>query len=168
MANKFDQETVKEFIRNTSETTTIYIGCDSEKRKIRGEWWAEYVTVVIVHYDGCRGAKIFYEITKERDYDTKKNRPSLRLMNEVMKAGQMYLDLFDAFEERNVEIHLDISPDKKNGSSCVVDQAVGYIKGMCNITPLVKPKAFASSHAADHLVRGKLQGGYTEKETKVA
>lgn len=156
MANKFELEKVKAFIANTSPETAIYIGCDSEKRKIKGEWWAEYVTVVIVHYDGCRGAKIFYEVTKERDYDSKKNRPAMRLMNEVIKAGQMYLDLFEAFEDRKVEVHLDINPDEKHGSSCVVTQAVGYIKGMCNITPLIKPDAFAASHAADHLVRGKL------------
>lgn len=154
---KLNIETTKEFIKNSSIDTKIYIGCDSEKRKIRGEWWAEYVTVVIVHHDGCKGAKIFYDVTKERDYDQKKSRPQLRLMNEVVKASQMYIDLYECFEDREVEIHLDISTDKKNGSSCVVDQAIGYVKGMCNITPLVKPRAFAASHCADHLVRGKLK-----------
>ncbi len=154
--HKMDKEKVKEYISNTSEATKIYIGADSEKRKIRGEWWAEYVTVVIVHHDGCRGAKIFYDITKERDYDSKKSRPATRLMNEVIKAAQLFLDLEESFGERKVEVHLDINPDKKHGSSCVVEQAIGYVKGVCNVTPLVKPQAFAASHCADHLVRGKL------------
>lgn len=157
MSKKINIEAVKAFIQNTSEDTKIYIGCDSEKRKIRGDWYAEYVAVVIVHYDGCKGAKIFYDTTLERDYDQKKDRPALRLMNEVQKAASLYIDLFESFDDREVQIHLDINPEKKHGSSCVVDQAIGYIKGMCNITPLVKPDAFASSHCADHLVRGKLK-----------
>jgi predicted RNase H-related nuclease YkuK (DUF458 family) len=33
----------------------------------------------------------------------------------------------------------------------VIQQAVGYIKGMCNIIPMVKPNAFAASYAADRL-----------------
>jgi hypothetical protein len=35
------------------------------------------------------------------------------------------------------------------GSSCVINEAIGYIKGMCNVVPLVKPNAFAASYAAD-------------------
>jgi predicted RNase H-related nuclease YkuK (DUF458 family) len=32
-----------------------------------------------------------------------------------------------------------------------VNEAVGYIKGMCNVVPFVKPQAFAASYAADRL-----------------
>jgi len=52
-------------------------------------------------------------------------------------------------EGRNVEVHLDISPDDMHGSSCVISQAIGYIKGTCNVMPFVKPNAFAASYAAD-------------------
>jgi predicted RNase H-related nuclease YkuK (DUF458 family) len=31
----------------------------------------------------------------------------------------------------------------------VISQAVGYIKGVCNVIPFVKPDAFAASYAAD-------------------
>jgi predicted RNase H-related nuclease YkuK (DUF458 family) len=54
-------------------------------------------------------------------------------------------------EDRYVEVHLDINPDEKYGSSCVVQQAIGYIKGTCNVVPMVKPRAFAASYAADRL-----------------
>jgi hypothetical protein len=37
------------------------------------------------------------------------------------------------------------------GSSCVVGEAIGYIKGMCNVVPFVKPKAFAATYCADRL-----------------
>jgi predicted RNase H-related nuclease YkuK (DUF458 family) len=33
----------------------------------------------------------------------------------------------------------------------VIQQAVGYIKGTCNVIPMVKPNAFAASYAADRL-----------------
>jgi hypothetical protein len=33
----------------------------------------------------------------------------------------------------------------------VLSQAIGYIKGTCNVIPLVKPQAFAASYCADRL-----------------
>jgi predicted RNase H-related nuclease YkuK (DUF458 family) len=51
--------------------------------------------------------------------------------------------------DRDVEVHLDINPDEEHGSNCVINQAIGYIKGTCNVVPLVKPQAFAASYAAD-------------------
>lgn len=72
-------------------------------------------------------------------------------MNEVMKATQMYLELAECIEDRHFEIHLDINPDVIYGSSCVVQQAIGYVRGMCNIIPMVKPDSFAATYAADRL-----------------
>ena len=105
----------------------------------------------VVHIDGKHGCKIFGEVQRERDWDQKKNRPRMRLMNEVYKIAELYLKLQDVLEDRHVEVHLDINPDEKYGSSCVVQEAVGYIRGMCNVVPLVKPKAFAASYCADRL-----------------
>ena len=73
----------------------------------------------------------------------------MRLMNEVMKIADLYLKLADVLEDRDVEIHLDINKDEKYGSSCVVSEAIGYIKGMCNVVPFVKPDSFVASHCAD-------------------
>jgi predicted RNase H-related nuclease YkuK (DUF458 family) len=33
----------------------------------------------------------------------------------------------------------------------VLQEAIGYIRGTCNVIPMVKPKAFAASYAADRL-----------------
>ena len=73
----------------------------------------------------------------------------MRLMTEVMKIAELYLKLDDILEDRYVEIHLDINSNEMYGSSCVINEAIGYIKGMCNVVPMVKPKAFAASYAAD-------------------
>jgi len=70
-------------------------------------------------------------------------------MTEVYKVSELYLKLGEVLEDRQVEVHLDINPDEMHGSSCVISQAIGYIKGTCNVTPLVKPNAFAASYAAD-------------------
>jgi predicted RNase H-related nuclease YkuK (DUF458 family) len=46
---------------------------------------------------------------------------------------------------------LDINPSEMHGSNCVIQEAIGYIRGTCNVIPLVKPEAFAASYAADRL-----------------
>lgn len=149
MVRRLDLDEVREYIENTSESTRIYIGADSERHRRGGVWFADYATVVVVHIDGNRGAKVFGEITTERDYDQSKDRPKIRLMTEVMKAAQLYLDLAEAIGDRKFEVHIDINPDLKHGSSCVINEAMGYIKGMTGVTPQVKPAAWAASIAAD-------------------
>ena len=142
---------VKAFILAQSPETKIYIGGDSERFPIGKDWYADYTLVIVVHIDGKHGCKIFGEVQRERDWDQKKNRPRMRLMNETMKVADLYLKLHDVLEDRNVEIHLDINPDERYGSSCVINEAVGYIKGMCNVIPMVKPRAWAASYCADRL-----------------
>lgn len=149
---KLNLDEVREFIVNTSLSTKIYIGSDSARFLRRNVWYAEYCTVVVIHYDGKHGCKIFGDMISERDYDQKVDKPRMRLMNEVMKTAQMYLDLESAIGCRYSEIHLDVNPNQKYGSSCVISEAVGYIKGMCNVVPFVKPRAFAASVAADRLL----------------
>lgn len=147
--SKFDLQEVINFIQKTSDTTKIYIGADSERVMRRKQWYADYTVAIVVHHDGNRGCKVFGKTTSERDYDKKMNRPSFRLMNEVYRASEMYLELAEAIGLRHCEVHLDINPDVIHGSSCVVHQAIGYIRGTCNIIPMVKPDAFAASYAAD-------------------
>ena len=146
---KFDIDAIKEFIDAQSPETRIYIGVDSERIKIGKVWHADYTSVIVVHVDGKHGCKLFGEVVRERDYDQKANRPNIRLMTEVYKVSELYLKLADVLEDRQVEVHLDINPNEHHASSNVVSQAIGYIRGTCNVVPLVKPDAFAASYAAD-------------------
>ena len=146
---KLDLDEVKSFILAQSEETKIYLGADSERFAIGDVWYADYITVVVIHIDGCHGCKIFGEVVRERDYDQKKSKPAIRLMNEVYKVSELFQNLADVLQDRYVEVHLDINPNEMYGSSCVVQQAIGYIRGTCNVVPMVKPKAFAASYAAD-------------------
>jgi len=145
---------IKDYIAKEPLTSKIYIGTDSTTRKLKsGTWQASFYTVVVIHKNGRNGCKIFGETTKEVDYNFNKKKPTFRLMQEVYKASETYLELADVIGEREVEIHLDLNPDKKYASSLVIDQAIGYIRGTCNVIPLVKPEAFAASYCADRLGR---------------
>lgn len=146
---KLNLDEVKEFILSQSPETKVYLGADSERMNIDGVWYADYILAVVVHIDGCHGCKIFGEVTRERDYDQRKDRPAMRLMNEVYKVSELFQELAETLQDRHVEVHLDINPNEMYGSSCVINQAVGYIRGTCNVVPMVKPKAFAASYAAD-------------------
>lgn len=148
---KLNLEEVKSFIDAQGPDTKIYLGADSERIKIDGVWYADYTLAIVVHINGRHGCKIFGEVQRERDYDQRKSKPAMRLMTEVTKVSELFHQLADVLEDRYVEVHLDINPNEMYGSSCVVQQAVGYIKGTCNVIPMVKPQAFAASYAADRL-----------------
>lgn len=149
--NKFNLEEVKSFIADSSKESKIYIGSDSERFKHNSVWHAEYCVAVIIHRDGKHGCKVFGEVTRQKDFDAKVGRPAMRLMNEVYLVHDMYEKLAESISDRYCELHLDINPSERYGSSCVVNQAIGYIRGACNITPKVKPSAFAASICADRL-----------------
>jgi uncharacterized protein len=159
-------EEVKAFINAQTPETKVYLGADSERFQINGVWYADYITVVVVHKNGKNGCKVFGGIVRERDYDQQKDKPRMRLMNEVMKVCQLYLELEDVFGDREVEIHIDINPNKEHGSSCVINEAVGYVKGMCNVVPMVKPYGWAASYCADRY-KDAIQH-ISHKEEKVA
>lgn len=148
---KFDIDEVRRYIENTSDHSRIYIGADSCRFRKNGVWYAEYTVAIVVHIDGSRGCKVFGTKDTERDYDGRKDRPVGRLMNEVYRAVGMYLELQEAIGDRKFEIHLDINPDVMHGSNHAMQQAIGYVRGMTNVIPLIKPDAFAASYAADRL-----------------
>lgn len=142
---------VKKYIDAQSAETKIYFGADSERVNVENKWMVDYLLVIAVHIDGKHGAKVFGEIHREYDYDRKLDRPKLRLMTEVMKVAELYMRCADFLEDRHVEIHLDLNPLEIHGSSCAVNEAIGYVKGLCGIDPVIKPHSWAASICADRL-----------------
>jgi predicted RNase H-related nuclease YkuK (DUF458 family) len=152
---KFNFLEIENYLHKISDHSKIYIGCDSMAYKTnKGVWMADYYKVVVVHIDGCHGCKIFGEISTEVDYSANKKKPTYRLMNECYQVAALYLQLAE-LTDKEIEVHLDFNPNKKYASNLIIEQAIGYIKGTCNVIPLVKPDAFASSYAADRLLRIK-------------
>jgi predicted RNase H-related nuclease YkuK (DUF458 family) len=149
---KINLSEVKAFIQAQTPETKVYIGCDSERFRVNGDWYADYILAIVVHIDGKHGCKLFGEVEREKEtFAENKSKPRYRLMNEVYRVSELYLKLADVLEGRDVEVHLDINPDELHGSNCVINEAIGYIRGTCNVIPLVKPEAFAASYAADRL-----------------
>lgn len=151
MSKTIDINEVRAFIESQSNDTKIYIGADSERVIRNNVWYADYTLAIVIHISGRHGCKIFGEVQTELDYDRKASKPSIRLMNEVYKVAELYQKLVDVIGDREVQIHLDINPDESYNSSSVIQQAVGYIRGVCNVIPFVKPDAFAATYAADRL-----------------
>ncbi len=147
---------IKQFVDACGTGTKVYLGADSIRYREKGIWYAEYTVAVVIHINGNNGCKIFGEITRERDYDHKLNKPAMRLMNEVYRVSEMFQRLAPVMGDFPVEVHLDINPNEEHGSSCVISQAIGYIRGTCHVIPLVKPQAFAASYAADRIANGAL------------
>jgi uncharacterized protein len=154
----FTQQQIEEMIDlllQLSSDTKIYLGCDSIRYIHNGRQWARYATVAIVHKNGNAGCRIFSHISREPDYDLKKDRPKMRMLNEVRKVCELYTQLAPFIDEFPIEIHLDINTDEKHGSNCAATEAAGYVLGITGIEPKLKPESWAASFGADAIVHGK-------------
>ena len=146
-------EDLVDLLYELDKNTKVYIGTDSVRFKKDGRWFAKYASVCVIHMNGKNGCRVFTHRSIEPDYDLKKNRPSMRLMNEVIKSCELYNQLAPFIDEFDVEIHLDVNIDPKYGSNCVASQAAGYVLGVCGLEPKLKPYAFCASFGADHFVK---------------
>jgi len=147
---KFDINVVKQFIRD-NKTAKLYIGCDSIRLKTK----VKFATVICIHYEGLHGAKVFGDITYKDVKDDNLSKPINRMLTEVSLVIDMYNRLEDVLIERidDLQVHLDINPDKDEGSNVAYGSAMGMIKGTIGITPLMKPEAFSASFCADRYCR---------------
>ena len=136
---------IKDFIQKHN-TSKIYLGVDSQRQRKNK---VKIASVIIVHYDGCHGAKVFENITYQDIRDGNLSRPYNRMMSEV----QVIIDVYNTFEDvlfdKEFEVHLDIAKDKSMGSSVAYGSAFGMIQGLIGVEPIFKPNAWASSTCAD-------------------
>lgn len=155
----FTQNQIEELVDllySLDSSTKIYIGTDSVRFKKDGRWFAKYCSVCVVHMNGKNGCRIFKHRSVEQDYDLKKNRPSLRLMNEVIKSCELYVQLAPLIDEFDCSIHVDINLNEKHGSNCAAKQAAGYVSGITGKEAVFKPNSFAASFGADHYANNML------------
>ncbi len=154
----FTQTQIEEIVNlllTLNPDTKVYLGCDSVRFNRNNRWYARYATVAIIHMNGKNGCRIFNNISVEPDYDLKKNRPKMRMMNEVSKVCELYNQLAPYIDEFDVEIHLDINTDPKHGSNCAASEAAGFVLGMTGVEPKLKPESWAASFGADAVVHGR-------------
>jgi predicted RNase H-related nuclease YkuK (DUF458 family) len=148
-------EELVDLLTHLDARTRVYLGCDSVRYVKNQEKYARYATVAIIHMNGKNGCRIFSNISHEKDYDMKANRPKMRMMKEVQKVCELYTQIGPLIDEFNVEIHLDINTDPKHGSNCAANEAAGYVLGMTGIEPKLKPESWAASFGADGVAHGR-------------
>lgn len=141
-------EEVMEYIKNTSDNTNVYVGCDS--RNSRGH--TLFVTVIVVHHEGHKGAKVFPFAEKVPRIHSMR----WRLIQEAYYATYKALEIQEAVGNRKLVVHLDYHPSDKHKSNNVVKEAVGFVIGQ-GLDYELKPAAFAASSAADYLGRHGLK-----------
>lgn len=148
-------EDIVDLLATLDTSTKVYLGCDSVRYRKNNRNYGRYATVAIVHMNGKNGCRIFSNISHEPDYDVKKNRPKMRMMNEVIKVCELYNQLAPFIDEFDIEIHLDINTDPKHGSNCAASEAAGYVLGVTGVEPKLKPQSWAASFGADGIVHGR-------------
>ncbi len=130
----------------------VHIGSDSQQFGKD----TEYVTVVVVYNPG-KGGRVFF--CRERVPRIKELRE--RLWKEVWRSTELAMELTTTPDigKNEVEIdiqaiHIDANIDPKHKSSKYVEELVGSVMGQ-GFNAIVKPEAWAASHAADHAVKHK-------------
>jgi len=146
MSNNFDIEEIREYIKNSAKTSAVYVGCDSHKTTRRGKREVVFITVVIIHLQQAHGGKIFHRKDITPEFPSNK----ARLLKEVEMAVDVGFQILDSVGDRPLKIHLDLNPSPNHFSNCVVNEAIGWVRGM-GMTPVIKPDSWAASAAADFI-----------------
>jgi predicted RNase H-related nuclease YkuK (DUF458 family) len=109
----------------------------------------EYITVVIILTPG-KGGRCFFS----RERMTRIRSLRERLLKEAWMSVELGMELNAEIPEANkLTIHIDANPDTQYKSSDVVQEMVGLVLGQ-GFNAVIKPDAWAASHAADHIVKG--------------
>lgn len=135
----------------------VHLGSDSQQV---GQS-TEYVTVCVVHRPS-KGGRVFF--CRERVPRIRDLRE--RLWNEVWRSTELAMELTTQPDIVNCRasqsivvaaVHIDANVDPQHKSSRHVEELVGLVMGQ-GFRAIVKPEAWAASHAADHAVKHKNDG----------
>lgn len=139
-----DWAEVKEYIKNTPQTSTVYIGIDSQNHKDH----TAFGLAIVVHIESSKGGHMFVEVSKTKKIKSIRER----LMKEVELVVTASLELLDIVGKRGFQVHLDINPDPKHKSNEICKEAIGYVTGQ-GFECVIKPDSFAATHVADSLIQ---------------
>lgn len=151
-ADALDFDEVRKFIEDSSETTAIYIGCDSQVHSKHKRKVVSYGRTIVVHIDSNRGCRVFGDVIVQPSNGDLRGR----LMKEVEIVLGLFEEIYLSCGDRPFQIHLDVNPNPKFKSNKVIAEAVGWVRGVTGIDPHVKPDACAASFAADKRAKRKV------------
>ena len=134
-------ETILTLLSTAATNSTIHVGCDSHFVKNK----CIYALVVAICTPGKGGTYFF----ARKKFNRKKfSIMKLRLSKEVENCLEI-ADLISSKTSRNdIQVHLDINPNKLYKSSLVFTSATSWVKSQ-GYECIVKPDAWASSCIAD-------------------
>lgn len=141
----------------------VTIASDSQQR---GQH-TEYVTVVTLIRPG-KGGRVLYN----RELISRVRELRERLWKETWRSTELAMELTetpDIGDRMRIDIdaiHIDANVDPKHKSSKYVEELVGLVVGQ-GFKAVVKPEAWAASHAADHAVKHKNERSKPHAERRV-
>ena len=112
----------------------------------------DFVTVIVI-YKERKGGKMYY-------CRTRAPRTSMSLWEKLSLEtwysleAAMEVEKLVPFGKAQIQVHADANPDKRYKSSKYHQQIAGMIMGQ-GFGVVLKPDAWVSSHAADHIVKWK-------------
>ena len=139
------KEMVKGLVKD--ETQHIHIGTDAQKIGKR----TDFVTVLVVYNQG-RGGRVFF--TRQREPKTESLRQKLALETWASIEVAMALAPLLPRGEKQISVHIDANPNPRYKSSDYVKELTGMVMGQ-GFNHILKPYAWAASHAADHVVKNR-------------
>ena len=138
------REAIKEVTKFNDKV--VLVGTDSQMfdRKV------DFVTAIVIVTPG-KGARAFY--TKEKNQ--KFNSIREKLVKETWMSVQTATELEPLLPAgMDLAVHIDASSDKRWRSSKHVQELVGMVVGQ-GFRAVIKHQAFAASHVAEHIVKGR-------------
>ena len=127
----------------------VHIGTDSQQNAKT----TEFVTVVVIHNPG-KGGRAFWTVESTPRIKSLRER----LLKEVWLSVQLGLEMVDMITEQSqLMVHVDANTDTKFKSSAYAKELAAMVVSQ-GFTALLKPEAWAATHAADHVVKKKVIG----------
>jgi len=123
---------------------SFYVGCDS---MLRRQEEICYTTVLVMLRKGAGGIG-YYQKIKERDPHSTRKQRLFRETYEAVQAALFFNPILEQVGFNIKEVHTDLNPKEGTGSYDMIQQCIGYIKGM-GFEGKVKPDAWAAYSAGD-------------------
>ena len=152
--NKENIDLIK-FLKDFVDTPNLIVHIGTDAQAV-GHNRADFVTVVCVHaIDESRtvSSRVLYWKDKQVPFHSLWEK----LYGETERSLRVAVFLDEQFEESfrdKILVHVDANPDPLFKSSNYVKQLAGMVMGY-GFNHILKPNAWAASHAADHIVKRK-------------
>jgi predicted RNase H-related nuclease YkuK (DUF458 family) len=134
---------ILQFIAEASRNgQAVHIGTDS----LQTGRFTQFVTVVVI-LTPSKGGRVAYR----RDVVPRITSLRERLLREVWRSVELGLRC-SPLVKGDLTVHIDANPVVAHKSSAYVQELVGLVVGQ-GFKALIKPRSWAATHCADHIVR---------------